>query len=76
MLSSGEYPKPKLPAPSASGSPEDLEEHPFVTLRERCDYVRAVSGVSVSRSTMWRVIARIGTIRKKGGVSPRSETSS
>jgi transposase len=30
---------------------EDLKEHPFATLRERCEYVEAVSGVSVSRST-------------------------
>ena len=55
---------------------EDLKERPFATLRERCEYVRAVSGVSVSRSTMCRAIARIGPTRKKGGVSPRSETSS
>src|SRR3712207_1519519 len=31
---------------------EDLNERPFVTLRERCDHVGAISGVSVSRSTM------------------------
>jgi len=55
---------------------EDLKEHPFATLRERCEYVEAVSGVSVSRSTMCRTIARIGSTRKKGGESPRSETSS
>jgi transposase len=55
---------------------EDLKEHPFAALRERCEYVRAVSGVSVSRSTMCRTIARIGSTRKKGGESPRSETSS
>jgi transposase len=55
---------------------EDLEERPFVTLRERCDYVEAISGVSVSRSTMCRAIARIGSTRKKGGEAPPSETSS
>jgi transposase len=54
---------------------EDLGERPFATLRERCEYVEAVSGVSVSRSTMCRAIARIGSTRKKGGDSPRSETS-
>jgi transposase len=27
---------------------EDLKERPFVTLRERCDYVEAISGLSVS----------------------------
>jgi transposase len=53
----------------------DLEERPFATLRERCEYVEAISGVSVSRSTMCRAIARIGSTRKKGGESPQSETS-
>jgi transposase len=55
---------------------EDLQEHPFATLRERCEYVEAISGVSVSRSTMCRAIARIGSTHKKGGEAPRSETSS
>jgi transposase len=55
---------------------EDLKERPFVTLRERCDYVEAISGVSVSRSTMCRAIARIGSTRKKGDEAPLSETSS
>jgi transposase len=55
---------------------EDLQERPFVTLRERCEYVEAISGVSVSRSRMCRAIARIGSTRKKGGEVPRSETSS
>ena len=54
---------------------EDLKERPFVTLRERCDYVEAISGASVSRSTMCRAIARIGSTRKKGDEAPRSETS-
>src|SRR5215203_3933712 len=55
---------------------EDLKERPFVTLRERCGYVEAMSGVSVSRSTMCRTIARIGKTRKKGGERPQSATSS
>lgn len=55
---------------------EDLKERPFVTLRERCEYVRAVSGVLVSRSTMWSAIARVGSTRKKGGQAPLSATNS
>ena len=55
---------------------EDLNERPFVTLQQRCDYIEAISGVSVSRSTMCRAIARIGSTRKKGDEAPRSETSS
>ena len=55
---------------------EDLEERPFVSLKERCEYVEAISGVCVSRSTMCRAIARIGSTRKKGEERPQSETSS
>jgi transposase len=55
---------------------EDLKERPFATLRERCGYVEAVSGVSVSRSTMCRAIARVGSTRKKGGQAPPSATNS
>ena len=55
---------------------EDLKDRPFATLGERCEYVEALSGVSVSRSTMCRAIARIGSTRKKGDEAPRSETSS
>ena len=55
---------------------EDLEERPFVSLKERCEYVEAISGVCVSRSTMCRSIARMGSTRKKGGERPQSETSS
>ena len=54
---------------------EDLKERPFVTLRERCEYVEAIGGVSVTRSTMCRAIARIGSTRKKGDEAPQSETS-
>lgn len=55
---------------------EDLHERPFVTLQQRCDYVEAISGISVSRSTMCRAIARIGSTRKKGDEAPPSEMSS
>jgi transposase len=55
---------------------EDLHERPFLTLRERCEYVEAISGVSVSRSTMCRAIARIGSTRKKGGEAQPSATNS
>jgi hypothetical protein len=30
---------------------EDLRERPFVSLRERCEYIGAMMGLSVSRST-------------------------
>ena len=55
---------------------EDLRERPFVSLRERCEYIGAMTGLSVSRSTMCRAIARLGPTRKKGGDRPPSATSS
>ena len=67
---------PKMGRPVGKLLEEDLKERPFATLQERCEYVRAVSGVSVSRSTMCRAIARIGKTRKKGGDRPQSATSS
>jgi transposase len=55
----------------------DLEERSYATLRERCDYIEAITGLSVSRSTMCRAIARrTCSTRKKGGELPPSATSS
>jgi transposase len=68
--------RPKMDERVSKLLEEDLKEHPFATLRERCEYVEAISGVSMSRSTMCRAIARIGSTRKKGGQAPLSETSS
>ena len=68
--------RPKMDERISKLLEEDLKERPFVTLRQRCDYVEAISGISVSRSTMCRTIARIGSTRKKGDEAPRSETGS
>ncbi len=68
--------RPKMDEKVSKLLEEDLKERPFVTLRERCEYVEAVGGVSVSRSTMCRAIARLGKTRKKGGDRPQSATSS
>lgn len=58
---------PKLDQKAMELLEEDLKERPFATLRERCDYVvEVMTGLSVSRSTMCRAIARIGSTRKKG----------
>ncbi len=67
---------PKLDEKAMKLLEEDLTERPFASLRERCEYIGAVTGLSVSRSTMCRAIARIGTTRKKGGDRPPSATSS
>ena len=57
---------PKLDDKATKLLEEDLKEHPYATLQERRDYIEALSGISVSRSTMCRAIARIGPTRKKG----------
>src|SRR5215217_3955769 len=67
---------PKLDEKAMKLLEEDLQERPYLTFQERRDYVEAVSGISVSRSTMCRAIARIGPTRKKGGDQPPSATSS
>lgn len=58
---------PKLDEKAMRILAADLDERPYLTLQERRDYVEAITGVSVSRSTMCRAIAKIGPTRKKGG---------
>ena len=67
---------PKMGRPVSTLLEEDLRERPFATLRERCEYIGVVAGLSVSRSTVCRAIARMGRTRKKGGDLPQSATSS
>ena len=55
---------------------DDLHARSFASLQERCDYIEAMTRLSVSRSTMCRAIARLGPTRKKGGESPPNATSS
>ena len=57
---------PKLDEKAMRILAADLEQRPYLTLQERCDYVEAITGLPVSRSTMCRAIARIGPTRKKG----------
>ena len=67
---------PKLDEKATKLLEADLGQRPFATLQEHRDYIHALTGLSVSRSTMCRAIARIGTTRKKGAESPQSATSS
>jgi hypothetical protein len=57
---------PKLDEKANKLLEDDLQERPYLTLQDRCDYLEAITGLSVSRSTMCRAIARIGSTRKKG----------
>jgi transposase len=67
---------PKLDEKASKLLEDDLRERPFATLQDRCDYIETATGLSVSRSTICRAIARLGTTRKKGDESPQSATSS
>jgi transposase len=35
---------------------KDLQERPYLTLQDRCEYIVVMTGLSVSRSTMCRAI--------------------
>jgi transposase len=67
---------PKLDEKARKLLEDDLQERPYLTLQDRCEYIEVMTGLAVSRSTMCRAIARIGPTRKKGGESPPSATSS
>ena len=67
---------PKLDEKAGKLLEEDLAERPFASLRDRCEYVELMTGLSVSRSTMCRAIAKIGSTRKKGGDPQQNATSS
>ena len=64
--------KPKLDERSSKLLEEDIKERPFLTLQKRCEYLRVVAGLEVSRSTMCRAIKRMDATRKKGEISHRT----
>ncbi len=68
--------KPKLSERERKLLEEDIKERPFITLQQRCEYLRAIACVDLSRSTLCRAIKRMRSTRKKGGDLPQSATSS
>jgi transposase len=67
---------PKLDEKANKLLEDDLKGRPFANLKDRCDYIETVTGLSVSRSTICRVIARIGSTHKKGDARLPSATIS
>jgi transposase len=68
--------KPKLDERARRLLEADVEERPALTLKERCRFVERVVGVSVSESTLSRLLGRMG-FSPKGKVWVRvRETSS
>lgn len=68
--------KPKIDERARRLLAADLEEHPFLTLQQRCEYLRGVASVEVSRSTVCRAIKRMDSTRKKGADQLQKATSS
>ncbi len=57
--------RPKLDGTAQTLLEKDLEERPAATLRQRREFLRGAAGVSVSESTVSRVLRRLGWSRKK-----------
>ena len=57
--------KPKMDESARRILEADMEERPAATLSERCEYLGRVAGLSVSESTVSRVLGRLGWSRKK-----------
>ena len=57
--------KPKLDEEARKLLEANLEEHPEATLPQRCEFLRRVRGVSLSVSTVSRMLRRMGWTRKK-----------
>ena len=58
--------KPKLDESARRLLSADLKERPFVTLSQRGEYLEALTGISVSASTVCRELERMEHTRKKG----------
>jgi transposase len=54
---------------------EFLKDRPFLTLQQRCEYLRVVACVEISRSTLCRAIKRMRSTRKKGADQLQNATS-
>ena len=67
--------KPKLDEGARKLLEANLEDHPEVTLPQRCEFLRRVCGVSVSDSTVSRMLRRMGWTRKKDRWVRARETS-
>jgi transposase len=76
-LSPGKAPgkRPKVDERARRLLEADLKERPFAKLRQRCEYLEALAGLRVSRSTLCRALKRMGFTRKKGQWVRVSETN-
>jgi transposase len=68
--------KPKLDERARSLLEADVKQRPAVSLKERCRFVWKVIGVSVSESTLSRLLRRMGFTQKNGAWVRARGTSS
>lgn len=68
--------KPKMGERDRRLLETDLKERPAATLSERREFLKKVAGVSVSDSTVSRMLKRLGWSRKKDRWEQESATSS
>ena len=68
--------KPKLDERSRKLSEADVEERPTITLKDRCRFLKQMVGVSVSESTLSRLLRKMGFSPKDGAWQRVRETSS
>ena len=68
--------KPKLDERASKLLEADVEERPTITLKDRCRFLKQMVGVSVSESTLWRLLRKMGFSPKDGAWQRVRETSS
>ena len=67
---------PKTNAAIAGLLEEDVDRRPYAAVRERAAFIRGVSGVALSVSTVRRVLRRLGFSQKNGAWVRARGTSS
>jgi transposase len=68
--------RPKMDETARGLLEADVEERPSATLSERRAFLRRVTGISVSESSVSRMLRRLGWSRKKDRWERESATSS
>ena len=68
--------KPKLDERARKLLEADVEDRPAITLKDRCRFLKEMVGVSVSESTLSRLLRKMGFVPKDGVWVPLRETSS
>jgi len=68
--------KPKLDEKARKLLEADVQQRPAITLKERCRFLEEMVDVSVSESTLSRLLRRMGFVPKDGvWVRPRGTSS-